>query len=144
MSEKPLAARCVVPAIACKALSVREESRVKCSPGPRDRCSPPPASIPALPAREAKAEQRKVSASSIPAGRPPAGQGDSKGCCQGKAASRGTAQTLRSRRCTPKNSHPRTEEVVGFGGENWVSPWEAEALKSVHLDCFMASQLLSY
>lgn len=36
--EKPLAARCVVEAIACKALSVREESRVKCSPGPRDRC----------------------------------------------------------------------------------------------------------
>lgn len=38
-SEKPLAACCVVPAIACKALSAREDSRVKCSQGLQDRCS---------------------------------------------------------------------------------------------------------
>lgn len=54
MSEKPLAARCVVPAIACKALSAREDSRVERSPGPWDRCSP----------LEARAELQKGSGSS--------------------------------------------------------------------------------
>lgn len=108
VSEKPLAAHCVVPAIACKALSVREESRVKCSPGPRDRCSPLPASIPALPAQEAKAERRKASGSSIPAGSPPAGQGGSKGCCQGRAASLGDV--------LPKTDAPGG--AVGLGGKN--------------------------
>ena len=32
---------------------------------------------------------------------------------------------------------------MGFGGKNWVSPSEAEVLKSVHLGCFTTSQLLS-
>lgn len=54
VSEKPLAACCVVPTIACKALSAREDSRVECSPGPWDRCSP----------LEARAELRKGSGSS--------------------------------------------------------------------------------
>ena len=32
---------------------------------------------------------------------------------------------------------------MGFGGENWVSPSEADALKSAHLVCFTLFQLLA-
>lgn len=44
----------------------------------------------------------------------------------------------------PKTRCARTVEVVGLGGKNWVSPSEAEALKSVHLGCFTAAQLLAH
>lgn len=115
VSDKPLAAHCVVPAIACKAPSVREESRVKCSPGPRDRCSPPPASIPALPAPEAQPEQRKAPGSSSPAGRqgrlPPG-----KGCAHGHSPGSPVAVIQSS----PKTNCPRT---VGFRGRTRSVLW---------------------
>lgn len=137
MSEKPLAARCVVPAIACKALSVREESRVKCSLGPRDRCRLPHP----CPPHNGRAAERGWEPH--PAGSPPAGRRDSKGCCGEGLHPCAQPRISRTADVLPKTATPGQERWWVWEGKSWVSPLEHEGLKSVCLGCFIVSQLLA-